>query len=57
MIKSRFTINNLKTYSNDELMYYRARAILSQGEGSNYSKMLENRIEKIYSELKKRKIF
>jgi hypothetical protein len=57
MIKGKFTIKNLKTYSDDELMYYRARAILSQEERSNHSKMLENRIEKIYSELKKRKIF
>ena len=49
-----FTLKNLKNYSNNELLNFRAKALLSQGNGANFSKMLENRISKIDKEFNKR---
>lgn len=49
-----FTLKNIKSYSTGELYRFKGTAILSQGNGSEFSKMIENRIIKIESELNKR---
>lgn len=49
-----FKLKDIKNYSVAELYNFRAKAILSQGNGSSYSQMLENRIEKLGEELTRR---
>ncbi len=49
-----FRLKDIKTYTVGELYNYRAKAILSQGNGYLFSQMLENRIDKIGFELVKR---
>lgn len=49
-----FKLKDIKNYTVSELYNFRAKAMLSQGNGHLFSQMLENRIEKIGSELKKR---
>ena len=49
-----FKLKYIKKYSIAELYNFRAKAILSQGNGTNFSQMLENRIEKLGIELEKR---
>lgn len=49
-----FRLEDIKIYSTSELIKFKALAILSQGNGHQFSKMLENRINKISVELSKR---
>ncbi len=49
-----FKLKDIKNYTVSELYNFRAKAMLSQGNGHLFSKMLENRIEKIEVELKKK---
>jgi hypothetical protein len=49
-----FKLSEIKKYTIAQLYRYRAKAILSQGNGPAFSQMLENRIEKIDNELIKR---
>ena len=49
-----FRLKDIKTYSISELYVFRGKAMLSQGSGHLFSQMLENRIDKIGKELKKR---
>lgn len=48
------TLKQIKTATIAELHYAAGRAILSQGDGANFSKMLENRIAAIEKEILKR---
>jgi hypothetical protein len=48
------TLKEIKTAGLGDLHEAAARAILSQGNGYMFSKMLENRIEKIEKEIEKR---
>lgn len=49
-----FKLKEIKNYSIAQLYNFRATAMLSQGNGPNFSQMLENRIEKLKIELEKR---
>lgn len=49
------TIKEIKTASESDLLKAQAMAMNAQGQGRNFSKMLENRIDKIQTELNKRK--
>lgn len=49
-----FRLKDIKSYTVSELYNFRSKAILSQGNGYMFSKMLENRIEKLKVELQKR---
>jgi len=49
-----FRLKDIKTYSVAQLYDFRAKALLSQGNGCQFSQMLENRIEKLRIELIKR---
>lgn len=49
-----FRLKDLKSYNTSQLYDFRAKSLLSQGNGANFSKMLENRIEKLGKELIKR---
>jgi hypothetical protein len=46
-----FRVLNIKKYTVQELYDFRAKAILSQGSGRNFSQMLDNRIEMIKGQL------
>jgi len=48
------TLKDIKTAKNGELLIWQAKAMNAQGNGANFSQMLENRIEKIQKELDKR---
>lgn len=48
-------LSEIKTASTGDLLYYAGKAMLSQGEGPNFSQMLENRLTKINQEIDKRK--
>lgn len=50
----KFRLRYIKTYTISELYYFRAKAILSQGNGHLFSQILENRIDKIGKELERR---
>jgi len=47
-------LSEIKTATLSELHYAAGNAILAQGEGRNFSKMLENRLAAIEKEIKKR---
>lgn len=49
-----FRSKDIKNYTVPELYNFRSKALLSQGSGYLFSKMLENRINKIKDELEKR---
>jgi hypothetical protein len=49
-----FKIKFLKTYAVSQLYHFSGVAMLSQGNGCRYSRMLENRINLINKELLKR---
>jgi hypothetical protein len=49
-----FRLKDLKKYNVGQLYTFRAKALLSQGNGPDFSQMLENRIDKIGKELIKR---
>jgi hypothetical protein len=53
-MKNNFRLKDIKTYTVSELYNFRARAMLSQGNGHLFSQILENRIDKIGAELEKR---
>ena len=50
------TLKQIKTASLSELHNAAAKTILAQGEGRNYSKMLENRLIAINKQIEKRKL-
>ena len=50
----KFGLKDIKKMSLSDLYYYAGKAMLSQGNGCNYSQMLENRIERINKEIEKR---
>lgn len=47
-------LSEIKAASTADLFYYLGKTKFSQGNGPEFSQMLENRIEKIEKELKKR---
>lgn len=47
-------LSEIKTASLSDLHYAAGKAILAQGNGANFSQMLENRITAIEKEIKKR---
>lgn len=49
-----FKLKDIKSYTVSQLYDFKAKALLSQGNGFVFSRMLENRIEKINVELQKR---
>ena len=48
------TLKEIKTATKSELLIWQAMAMNAQGNGPNFSQMLENRIDKIQKELDKR---
>lgn len=48
-------LSDIKTATNGDLLIAQANAMNSQGNGNMFSRMLENRIEKIQNEIDKRK--
>lgn len=53
-MKNTFRLKDIKTYTISELYTFRGMAMLSQGNGHLFSRMLENRIDKIKLELERR---
>ena len=47
-------LSEIKTATKSQLLMAQAKAMNAQGNGANFSQMLENRIEKIQKELDKR---
>lgn len=51
-----FRLKDIKTYSISELEVFKAKAMISQGVGNEFSQKLENRIQTINSVLRKREL-
>ena len=53
-METKYKIVNIKKYSIAELYNFRAKAMLAQGNGPEFSQMLDNRISMLKGELIKR---